>query len=101
MIGLGIMGGAMARQLIELGYTVIGYDISQECLDRHTQNGGQIAKDIESLVLEELEEENDDKAAYVPGDLKKERNIPELNDSIPVDSKHFEETKKEKEIDLN
>ena len=50
MIGLGIMGGAMARQLIELGYTVIGYDISQECLDRHTQNGGQIAKDVESLV---------------------------------------------------
>ena len=51
MIGLGIMGGAMAKQLIELGYTVFGYDISQDCLDLHCQNGGQAAKDIESLVM--------------------------------------------------
>ena len=42
MIGLGIMGGAMAKQLIDASYAVSGYDIDQNCLERHRQNGGEV-----------------------------------------------------------
>ena len=28
-LGLGAMGGAMARRLVQSGFTVVGYDVSQ------------------------------------------------------------------------
>jgi len=61
-------------------------------------------EDIEEVLLKELEKEtseDEEHTAYVPGDVGGKRDIPPLNDAIPVDSDHFEETQKEKEIDIN
>ena len=52
MIGLGIMGGAMAKQLIDASYAVSGYDIDQNCLERHRQNGGEVSENIELLMFD-------------------------------------------------
>ncbi len=59
------------------------------------------SKDIEEIVLEELGSE------YMPGNLenKGEKEIPKLNDAIPVDSEHLENKDKNEEkieeIDLS
>lgn len=41
VIGLGIMGGAMAQALCESGYKVVGYDIAREAMQRLKRNGGR------------------------------------------------------------
>ena len=43
-IGLGIMGAPMARNLLEAGYDVIGYNRSQGKIDRHVEAGGRGAE---------------------------------------------------------
>ena len=43
MIGLGIMGSAMAVNLMRGGYTVIGYDVADACRKRHRRAGGLVA----------------------------------------------------------
>lgn len=66
-------------------------------------------KDIEEILLQELEKEepddkngeNDDALAYMPGNPGNKKDIPPLNDAIPVESGHFDENKKEKEIVLD
>lgn len=40
-IGLGIMGAPMARNLLEAGYDVVGYNRSQEPIDEHVDAGGE------------------------------------------------------------
>ena len=42
-IGLGVMGGPMARNLIKAGYTVTGFDTDQGRLDRFVGAGGKPA----------------------------------------------------------
>jgi 3-hydroxyisobutyrate dehydrogenase-like beta-hydroxyacid dehydrogenase len=44
MIGLGIMGSAMAANLMRSGYGVIGYDPLAACRRRHHKAGGSVAK---------------------------------------------------------
>jgi 3-hydroxyisobutyrate dehydrogenase-like beta-hydroxyacid dehydrogenase len=39
VIGLGNMGGAMARHLVDEGWTVVGYDIDDEVLEAATEYG--------------------------------------------------------------
>jgi 3-hydroxyisobutyrate dehydrogenase-like beta-hydroxyacid dehydrogenase len=41
MIGLGIMGAAMSKNLLHAGFSVIGYDISAPALAAFAANGGQ------------------------------------------------------------
>ena len=41
IIGLGIMGGAMANALIEAGYRVVGHDIDAEARRHFKRNGGR------------------------------------------------------------
>lgn len=41
VIGLGIMGGAMAEALLADGYTVVGYDVLPAARDRLKRNGGR------------------------------------------------------------
>lgn len=41
VIGLGIMGGAMARELIKAGFAVVGYDIDRSCVQRFRKLGGR------------------------------------------------------------
>ena len=43
MIGLGIMGSAMSRNLIAAGFRVVGFDISQPALDAFRDMGGDAA----------------------------------------------------------
>ena len=40
VIGLGIMGGAMAEALLAAGYAVVGYDVSRPALVRLKKSGG-------------------------------------------------------------
>ena len=49
-IGLGIMGGPMARHLVTAGYTVIGYDRSEERMQALVEAGGAAADSIEQTV---------------------------------------------------
>ena len=41
MIGLGIMGSAMSKNLIAAGFSVIGYDISPEAVEAFKGSGGK------------------------------------------------------------
>jgi 3-hydroxyisobutyrate dehydrogenase len=41
VVGLGIMGSAMARNLLKEGFVVIGYDVRDEALDDFAQAGGE------------------------------------------------------------
>jgi 3-hydroxyisobutyrate dehydrogenase-like beta-hydroxyacid dehydrogenase len=44
MIGLGIMGSAMAANLMQAGYPVIGYDVLARRRRDHRQAGGRVAR---------------------------------------------------------
>ncbi|MFE3248068.1 2-hydroxy-3-oxopropionate reductase [Streptomyces sp. NPDC059209] len=49
-IGLGIMGSPMAENLIKAGYSVTGFTLEREKLDRLTANGGTAASSIAEAV---------------------------------------------------
>jgi len=49
-IGLGIMGGPMARHLVTAGHTVVGYDRSEERMQALVESGGGAADSIEQTV---------------------------------------------------
>lgn len=49
-IGLGAMGGAMARNLLAAGYPLIGYDLKTDLSAAIAGAGGQIADSIAELV---------------------------------------------------
>ena len=50
MVGLGIMGSAMAANLVRGGFEVIGYDPLPACRARHRKNGGVVAKSVEEVA---------------------------------------------------
>ena len=50
MIGLGIMGSAMAGNLLRAGFTVVGYDPLAACRSRHRKAGGIVAEDVRHLA---------------------------------------------------
>lgn len=43
VVGLGIMGSAMARNLLKDGFSVVGYDVRDEALDAFADAGGEPA----------------------------------------------------------
>src|ERR1700754_1115427 len=49
-IGLGIMGGPMARHLVAAGHTVIGYDRSEQRIQDLVEAGGAAAESVEQSV---------------------------------------------------
>jgi len=49
-VGLGAMGLPMAHALIEAGYSVVGYDISESSLSKFAQMGGQIATNVQEAA---------------------------------------------------
>ncbi|MFC5253661.1 2-hydroxy-3-oxopropionate reductase, partial [Streptomyces nigrescens] len=49
-IGLGIMGSPMAENLIKAGYSVTGYTLEADKLERLTKNGGHAAGSIAEAV---------------------------------------------------
>ncbi len=46
LIGLGIMGSAMSKNLLAAGFSVVGYDISLRAIDAFRANGGTPAASI-------------------------------------------------------
>lgn len=46
MIGLGIMGYAMSKNLLAAGFSVVGYDVSQRAIDAFRANGGTVAGSV-------------------------------------------------------
>jgi 3-hydroxyisobutyrate dehydrogenase-like beta-hydroxyacid dehydrogenase len=44
ILGLGIMGSAMAANLLKAGFRVVGYDPAEACRRRHRRAGGIVAK---------------------------------------------------------
>jgi putative dehydrogenase len=50
VIGLGIMGGAMAEALIRSGYSVTGYDVSAPALQRLKAAGGKALKSAAAVA---------------------------------------------------
>lgn len=46
MVGLGIMGSAMAANLMRAGFRVVGYDPLEACRRRHARAGGQVARSV-------------------------------------------------------
>ena len=50
MIGLGIMGSAMSKNLLEAGFQVIGYDISQPALAAFSARGGAAAHSVADVA---------------------------------------------------
>lgn len=49
-IGLGKMGGPMARHLVAAGYSVTGYDLSADALKTFTEAGGSAAGSVAEAV---------------------------------------------------
>jgi 3-hydroxyisobutyrate dehydrogenase len=43
VVGIGIMGGAMARNLLKDGFRVVGYDVSEAAMAAFVQAGGEAA----------------------------------------------------------
>jgi len=50
MVGLGIMGSAMAANLVRGGFEVIGYDPLPACRARHRKNGGVAAQSVAEVA---------------------------------------------------
>ncbi|MCE8009829.1 NAD(P)-dependent oxidoreductase [Aestuariivita sp.] len=50
LIGLGAMGGAMARRLMETGHDVLGYDPLPEACQRAARDGVEIAADLSAIA---------------------------------------------------
>lgn len=50
MLGLGIMGSAMAANLMRAGFRVVGYDPLERCRRRHARAGGDVAKRPEEVT---------------------------------------------------
>jgi len=51
-IGLGIMGGPMAANLVRAGHDVVGYDLSTAAVDRLKDDGGRPAESLADAVRE-------------------------------------------------
>src|SRR5262245_26367466 len=49
MLGLGIMGSAMAHNLLRAGFKVVGYDPAPGCRARHRKAGGIVAGGVEEV----------------------------------------------------
>ncbi len=70
-LGLGAMGGAMARRLVQSGFTVVGYDVSDARAAAATREGVTVAKspaavaDGAEVMLSSLPNPRAVRAAYL------------------------------------
>ena len=49
-VGLGVMGGPMASNLVGTGFRVTGHDLRREAVDQLLNQGGGAAERLEDLV---------------------------------------------------
>lgn len=52
MIGLGIMGSAMSKNLLEAGFAVVGFDIAEPACARLAGMGGRVARSVGEVAAE-------------------------------------------------
>lgn len=52
VIGLGIMGGSFARNILDAGFSVVGYDIVEENVSALVEVGGQAASSVRELATQ-------------------------------------------------
>src|SRR4051812_6551963 len=52
VVGLGIMGGAMARELVKVGYAVVGFDIEAAAMQRLQGVGGKARGSAREVAVE-------------------------------------------------
>jgi putative dehydrogenase len=52
LIGLGIMGSAMSKNLLEAGFSVVGYDVAEPALARFAGIGGRVARAVSEVAAE-------------------------------------------------
>ena len=50
VIGLGIMGSAMSKNLLEAGFRVVGYDIAASGLDALVERGGEATQSVTEVA---------------------------------------------------
>src|SRR3954462_10552010 len=50
LVGLGIMGGAIARNLVAAGWGVLGFDLRPDRCDEAAGNGVKLAADVADLA---------------------------------------------------
>src|SRR5688500_3003185 len=50
VVGLGIMGGAFARNLVAAGWSVIGHDLDPKARRTAARAGVQLAKNVQALA---------------------------------------------------
>ncbi|MBD3673369.1 MAG: NAD(P)-dependent oxidoreductase [Planctomycetaceae bacterium] len=51
LIGLGLLGSAVARRWKKMDWEVIGYDVSQEACDRFRESGGTVESNLETCLM--------------------------------------------------
>jgi 3-hydroxyisobutyrate dehydrogenase-like beta-hydroxyacid dehydrogenase len=54
VVGLGAMGGAIAVRLVQSGFEVQGYDISQPAIDRFISAGGRASSDLQAATDKQI-----------------------------------------------
>jgi L-threonate 2-dehydrogenase len=100
IVGLGIMGGAIARNLVDRGWRVIGYDIDPARRDELAQanviiagNAGQVARDA-SIILTSLPSATavDQVAREIADSGASRRIVVELSTLSIADKLRFEAT---------
>ncbi len=52
VVGLGIMGGSMAKNLLQAGFNVLGYDIDEGALERFKKTGGTVLESPGAVVAQ-------------------------------------------------
>jgi putative dehydrogenase len=94
VIGLGIMGSAMAANLLRAGFEVIGYDPVAACRKRHRKAGGIVADNAQDvacsarIVISSLPSAN--ALSQIAGELSaigKSKNIVIETSTLPISAK--------------
>src|SRR6476620_3115776 len=52
MIGIGIMGSAMSKNLLDAGFSVVGYDILPSAVAAFSEIGGNAAKSVSEVAAQ-------------------------------------------------
>jgi 3-hydroxyisobutyrate dehydrogenase-like beta-hydroxyacid dehydrogenase len=50
MIGLGLLGSALAERMLRAGFSIVGFDLSTERTQEHAARGGQTANSIDEIA---------------------------------------------------
>ena len=50
MIGLGLLGSALAERMLRAGFPILGFDLSAERRQEHIARGGEVANSIEDVA---------------------------------------------------